>query len=184
MKKIILFLGATYALGLAGCGSNGTGADAETNVLASTDFESLDGWLPADQAATLTREKVHSGKYAIKVDAAHEYSLGFSKPLGQLHDTKPQKIKVSAWVLVPSAEAQAVLVITLGDPTSPTAKPLLWESLALPSVGTPYGTWKEVSKTVTVPAAAGPASRLGIYLWRTGGSQPSYLDDLRVSVEQ
>ncbi|GAB3574236.1 carbohydrate binding domain-containing protein [Hymenobacter daeguensis] len=179
MKKIFLF--SACALALASCGGSGSDAESDPNVLMHTDFESVDGWLPADLNSTLTHEKAHSGKTSIKVDGAHEYSLAFSKPFGQLHESRPKKIKVSAWTFVPDAQAAASLVISINDPATPD-KPVLWQALELGKESKPYGEWKEVSQTITVPANVGPNNKLGFYLWRTSGSRPVYADDFKVTL--
>ena len=172
-------LGTFAALALAGCSSADTKNDP--NLLVNSDFETLAGWLPEGQDATLTREKAHSGNYALKVDATHEYSLGYRAPLGRLHDTRIKKIKVAAWTFVP-AGGVASLITTVSNPLAPNDKPLLWEALEL-SKGNAVGKWVEVSKVLTVPETAAATSILGMYLWRTGGDQPVYLDDLRVTLE-
>lgn len=174
-------MGSLVALTVAGCGGNDNAA-SDPNTLVSNDFDTLAGWLPEPQSATLTREKAHSGHYSLKVDGTHEYSLGFNALLGQLHETRISKIKVSAWVFVPSAEAKAALVTAVSTPGAPSDKPLLWESLDL-SQTKEINKWVEVSKVVTLPANTAPTNALVLYLWRTSGNQPVYLDDLRVTVE-
>lgn len=181
MKKIFLLLGSLATLAATGCGSNSADA-SDANVLVNNDFETLAGWLPEAQSATLSQDKAHSGRYALKVDATHEYSMGFKAPLGQLHNTRIQKIKVSAWAFVPTADESASLVVTVGNPNPANDKPLLWEALEL-KANNQVGKWVEISKVITIPNDVSPSSPLGIYLWRTGGSQAVYLDDLRVSLQ-
>ena len=181
MKKILFSLSALVALGLAGCGGQ-TDAANDPNVLVNNDFETLAGWLPEPQSATLSREKAHSGRYSIKVDPAHDYSLSFGAPLGQLHETRIKKLKVTAWAFVPTADATASLVTAVSNPSTPDAKPMIWEALELNKPGS-VGKWVEVSKVITLPENTVPTSKLGFYLWRTGGNQPVYLDDLQVTVE-
>ena len=156
-----------------------TGAD----VLVSNDFEHLAGWLGPTPNPTLTKEKAHSGQYSIKVDGNSEYSLGFSSTLGALRDVRVKRIKVTGWVLVPSAQASALLVTHGGDAV-PNGKPLVWEGLdVVKAVEGKYNQWVEVSKVVDIPDAASATTGLGIYLWRSGGNQPVYLDDLTVTLE-
>lgn len=177
MKKLLAFLAA---LSLAGCGS--TASTSESNSLVSTDFETMGGWLPQPQAATLTHEKAHSGHYALQVDANHPYSLTFHAPLGKLRDTRPKKIRVAAWAFVSDTTAKATLVTTLSNPAASAAdKPLLWEGITLDK-RTLIGKWVEVSKVIALPDNAASTSVLGLYLWSTG-SQPVFLDDVRVTVE-
>ena len=179
MKKSFLF--SACALALAACGGNESVIDSDPNVLMHTDFEGLDGWLPSDKTRSLTQEKAHSGKTSMRVDATHEYSLSFSEPLGQLHDAQPKKIIVSAWTFVPDAQAAASLVASISNPASPD-KPLLWQAIILSKESTPYGEWKEVSQTITVPANVGSANKLSIYLWRTSGTSPVYVDDIKATL--
>jgi len=179
MKKTFLF--SVCALALAACGGSST--ENDPNMLMHSDFESVDGWLPAEQSASLTHEKAHSGKTSIKVDPGHDFSLSFSKPFGQLHESKPKKITVSAWTFVPDAQAAASLVISISDPAVPD-KPVLWQSIDLTKESKPYGDWKEVKQTITVPATVGPNNKLGIYLWRTGGNRPVYADDIKVTLDE
>ena len=177
--RYLTALGTLAALGLAGCGSADTKNDP--NLLVNTDFETLAGWLPEAQDATLTREKAHSGNYAIKVDGTHEYSLSYHAPLGRLHDTRIKKIKVSAWAFVPTG-GSASLVTIVANPSAPNEKPLLWEPMEL-GKSNAFGKWVEVSKVMTVPETAAATSTLTLYLWRSGSTQPVYLDDLRVTLE-
>lgn len=179
MKKSFLF--SACALALAACGGSEPAIDSDPNVLMHTDFEGLDGWLPSDKASTLTQEKAHSGNTSMKVDATHEYSLPFSEPLGLLHKSQPKKITVSAWTFVPDAQAAASLVVSVSDPAAPD-KPLLWQAVILSKESKPYGEWKEVSQTIILPANVGPANKLSIYLWRTGGTSPVYADDIKVTL--
>ncbi len=179
MKKSLLLIGGLLATVLTGCG--GSDAAADSNTLVEANFDSLAGWIPETQSASLSRAKAHSGQYSLLVDGAHEFSFGYRMPLGQLHDTRVQKIKVSAWAFLPSADAQASLVVTISNPDPAIEKPLLWEGISLGATAKP-GTWSEVSKEITLPANVLPTSALGFYLWRTGGSQPVYLDDVRVSL--
>ena len=181
MNNPLLLLGSLVALTVAGCGGND--AASEPNLLVSSNFDTLAGWIPEAQSATLSRDKAHSGHYAVKVDPSHEYSLGYKAPLGQLHETRVKKIKVTAWTFVPTADAKAALVVTVGNPDPASDKPLMWDAVEVDGTKD-TGKWTEVSKEFTIPENATATSPLGIYLWRTGGSQPVYLDDLRVTLVQ
>lgn len=180
MKNLFFALGAAAVLGLAGCNSNSDAA-ADPNVLVSNDFDTLVGWLPDPQNATLTNEKAHSGHYSLKVDAGHDYSMGYREPLGRLTSTRLKRIVVSAWTLVPTADAHASLVVAVTNPANPNEKPLLWEGIEI-GKGAKLGEWTELKKEVILPENVLPTNTLGLYLWRTGGDKPVYLDDLKVSM--
>ena len=181
MKKVLCSIGALAALTLAGCGGNNESV-IDPNVLVNANFDTLAGWIPDAMSGTLTREKAHSGSYALKVDGTHEYSLGYTAPLGNLSGTRIKKIKVSAWTFL-TAGASASLVVTVGNPATPAEKPLIWEGISL-SKSAAAGKWVEVDRVITLPENILPTYTLGLYLWREGGgSQAVYLDDLRVTIE-
>ena len=182
MKKTLLSLSTLVALSMASCGGSSDGA-TDPNTMVNADFDTLAGWLPEPQNATLSREKAHSGQYSLKVDGVHEYSLGYRQALGQLRNIRVKKITVSAWAFVPSTDANASLVVAVTNPANPAEKPLLWEGIDLGASKT-YGKWTEIKKTIALPDGVLPTSALGLYLWRTGGNKPVYLDDLHVIAEE
>ncbi|MEJ7661966.1 MAG: hypothetical protein WKG07_21540 [Hymenobacter sp.] len=92
------------ALALGSCG--GSDATKPANLLASNDFESLDGWLGGEVGPSLTREQAHSGVYSVKVDPKVDYSMGYSNPLGRLSSSQVTKLKLHGWVFLPSNQAE------------------------------------------------------------------------------
>jgi len=142
------------------------------------DFDSLAGWLGMTPPPSLTREKAHSGTYSIKVDSNTEYSIGYTKPLGQMSAARVTKLRLEAWVWVPSPASSALLVSTLAEPG---AKPLSWNGFDVAKAVTKYSEWVHVSKVIDVPAAATINTLFNIYLWRATAPQPIYLDDLKIS---
>ncbi|UOG74690.1 hypothetical protein MTX78_21550 [Hymenobacter tibetensis] len=177
MKRLLFSLSIIV---LAGCGSQDK---VDQNTLMASDFESIQGWLPDLQNPTLTRDKAHSGKYSIKIDPTYEYSLTYRANLGQLSSARVKKMKISAWVFVPNAQAQAALVTTI-DGAEANGQPLLWEAANMSeSVRGQFNKWVEITKEIVVPAEATYTSRISIYLWRSGSvSAPVYLDDLAVQL--
>jgi hypothetical protein len=165
---------------LAGCGSNNSVHDP--HIAINSDFENISGWIPDSQAITVTGERAHSGQYSLKVGNGNEYSLTFDKPLRQVFNTRPTKIKISAWALLSSPEANATLVTSIQNPGTPGAKPLLWAAIELAPAVKASGKWVRVSKLVELPAEADRNSRLKIYLWSTNNI-PVYIDDLVVRQE-
>lgn len=178
MRFFTLCGAAALALAFTGCGQQ-SDTQPDADVLVSNDFETMAGWMPEPQSATLSREQAHSGHYSLKVDAAHEYSMGYSVPLGQLHGTRIKKIKVSAWAFATAPDANASFVVAV-NPVAPETKPLLWEGLELGK--STVGKWREVSKELTLPENTTPNNTLVLYLWRTGGDKAVYLDDIRVAL--
>ena len=168
---------AAASLLLLSCSSRPDAA-GDAAILMHNDFDSLAGWLGVTPHPSLTNEKAHSGAYSLKVDSNTEYSLNYKKPLGQLSDVRMAKLKLEAWVWVPDAASKALLVTSFAESG---AKPLSWNGFDLTKSGAKYGEWTQVSTVIEVPAAATANTLFDTYLWRTGSTQPVYLDDLTVS---
>lgn len=151
------------------------------NVLMHNGFDELAGWLGIAPQPTLTNEKAHSGRYSIKVDANNEYSISYTKPLGQLSEARVAKFKVDAWVWAPSANDKALLVSTFGETGS---KPLSWVGFDVVKASPTYGQWTQVSEIIEVPATSTANTLFTIFLWRINATQPTYLDDLTISAVQ
>lgn len=166
------------ALGLFSCG--GHPAAQAANELAGNDFESLDGWMNGVSNPSLTKEKAHSGVYSVKVDPAIDYSLGYNNQLGKISPTRVSKVKVHAWVNLPNDNTPVKLVIELRNPTEP--KLALWDSIDLleAAKSKEFNKWIEVEKTIALPPSTTYDSQLLIYMWRSGSTQPAYLDDLQI----
>ena len=172
--KQLLYL--ALALGMVACGDK---SEVPANQLAGNDFESMDGWLGDTGMGSLTKDKAHSGRYAIKVDAKNEYSIGYGNMLGKLSASKLKKVKIRAWVNLPDANSKAVLVTQIANPTDPS-KPLMWDGFKLTDKVKTYNKWVEVEREIALPENVTYADKLGVYLWRASTSAVTYLDDLSI----
>lgn len=166
------------ALVLGGCGGDDAKSRPE-NLLASNDYDELEGWVPDGSMPFLTKEKAHSGAYSARVNSANEYAGGYGSLLGKMSPTRVTKLTYRAWVFVPSKDAAASIVAQVTDPA--TGKVLFWDGQDLSKAVKKYNEWSEVSKTISLPAEATYNSKLSVYLWRANSSQPVYLDDLQVA---
>ncbi|MCA8832422.1 carbohydrate binding domain-containing protein [Hymenobacter pini] len=180
MRKYLL--SGVAAVLLSGCGSQPDTAVGK-QLLVSSSFENLDGWLADSPAATsLTRERAHTGEYSTMIGPRHEFSLGYSNLLSRLAPDRPAKLAIGAWVWLPSDQAAAKLVTEIkgleGGPN------LLWEGLDVAQAAKVHNKWQYVTQTITLPPAAGPNNRLLVYLWRANSPQPVYLDDVSISLAQ
>jgi hypothetical protein len=176
MKKLLY---ASFSLALTACGENAT--EVPANRLASNDFESVEGWFGDSTPASLTKEKAHSGRYAVKVDPNTEFSMGYSNLLGKLSASKLKKIKIHAWVHIPVGGPNAVLVTHITDPANPSAQPVLWDGLRLAEATKGRNKWVEVEKEITLPANITYAHKIQVYLWRTANAETTFMDDLTIS---
>lgn len=162
--------------------SSCTGAPARPEVrervMVSSSFENILGF--AEQVPpSLTTEKAHTGRYAVRVDAQNQYSLTYHGTLGQLCTTKPRKFIFSAWVWVPRPEDEATLILALTSPDDPE-HPLLHKNVYLTDRG-PYGKWKQVRREIDVPGTVNRNTRLALYLWNGTAQQPVYADDWQLA---
>ena len=168
---------ALLALSLAACGEKPKATPA--NLLASNDFESVDGWLGGVNPTSLTKDKAHSGRYSVKVSPESEYSLGYDNPFGKLSASKLKKIKLRAWVNLPNGKSEAILVAAVPNSTA-GAKPLLWEGVKLRDKVKSYNKWVEVEKEITLPDNITYNDKINAYLWSAGSSDPVYMDDMSI----
>ncbi len=178
MKKH--FYLALALAGLVSCG-DGSGADHPANLLASNDFEAMEGWNgDAPTPPSLTREKAHSGNYAMRVGPDVEYASGYIGALGKLSPTRLSKVQVKAWVYVPGGEPAAALITQVMDPATPGAPPLLWDGLPLSKSVSKRSEWVQIEKTLTLPATVNPNCKLYVYLWRGTSPAVAYIDDMQI----
>ncbi|MFD1467497.1 hypothetical protein ACFQ48_04605 [Hymenobacter caeli] len=176
MKKLFY---PWLALALGACG--GQTASTTAGQLATNDFESMDGWMSGATNPSLTKEKAHSGVFSVKIDPAVEYSLGYNNLLGKMSASRLRKIKLHCWVFLPNEKASAVLVTDVQTPG--VAKSVLWDGFDLlkeVKAKSALNQWAEVEHTVEIPETAAYTSKMLVYLWRGGSTQPVYLDDLQI----
>ncbi|MBO2030045.1 hypothetical protein J4D99_01475 [Siccationidurans ginsengisoli] len=143
----------------------------------SNDFDHLDGWV--GDAASLIREQAHSGAYSVVVKPGTDYSLGYSNPLGRLSAARPDKIRISAWVMRTGGPQAAMLVVEIKDPA--TGAKILWDGLDLGKKVSKLNEWQHIDHVIEVPPTVSANSRIMVYMWTAGANQPTYLDDLTVS---
>lgn len=175
MKNLLY---ASLVLALTACGDKAT--DVPANQLAGNDFESVEGWMGDNTPGSLTKDKAHSGRYAVRVDPGNEFSMGYSNVLGKLSPSRLKKIKVHAWVNVPAINSNAVLVTQITDPANPTAPPVMWDAMKLGEQAKTPNKWVEIEKEITLPSNVTYTNRIQVYLWRPSGSETAFLDDLSI----
>jgi hypothetical protein len=175
MKNLFFSL---LAVGFSACSSSSSVKSAD--VLASNDFEQLDGWLGSAATPSLNRERAHSGEYSVKVDHNIDYSLGYKNQLGLLSPTRLHKIKIHCWVFLTNSKTAVALVTDIRNPDS--AKSIVHDSYELAKVTKPkgYHQWVEVEHTIDLPKTVTYNSQLVVYMWRANSPEPAYLDDLQI----
>lgn len=166
---------------MASCSSDDALPAAGANTITTNDFESMMGWVANSE--TLTKEHAHSGKYALKVDAGHEYSLTYDAVLGQVSPRKLKKIRVTGWGMLPNEKATGVLSVQVTDPDQGN-KGVFGEGIDLKEQIKDYNKWVKVSKEFTLPDEVTYTQHMKIFLWRAGSSEPAYIDDIAVEIAE
>jgi len=149
------------------------------NTITANDFESLAGWV-GDQA-TLTKTRAHSGKYALEVNKDHDFSLTYDAVLGQISPRKLKKIHLEAWAFRPNPNSKGVLGIQIVDPAQ-NNKDVAGDGIYLESDVKEFNKWVKVSKDITLPDNLVYTQHLRLFLWRGAGSEPTYVDDVNLTI--
>lgn len=177
---------AGWVLGLgllSACHSDPAQGTYVGDIITRTDFEDLLGW-GADPAA-LSRDRAHSGRYAMFVGPSREYSLTYRLPLRDASVHTIKAVEIDAWVYLPSPKAAVSLNVQLGraiaggDPN-----PIYEEQLALLDQVHEFGKWTQIHRTFVLPENVPGESELRIFLWRQSSPEPVYLDDLQVKARE
>jgi hypothetical protein len=171
-----LALLAGGALALASCG----GADSENtaNLIAANDYEAVIGW--GGDANSITREHAHSGHYAVKVDAAHEFGLGFGMPLGEATSRKPQLLRISGWAYKTDDKATARLGLQIFDAAA--GKEVFGDGINYADQVKDTKKWVHISKDIKLPETVNSTQQLRVFLWRAAATSPAYIDDLHIAL--
>lgn len=176
MKKSAALLGLVLLDACASPDNQGSHSPAG-RLITANDFESA-GWNV--DPALLDRGRAHSGQYAIKVDASHEFSLTFDMALGQATPAKIKAVRLEAWAFLPSDKATGVLgVQIMGGPTN--GDQVFGDGIKLGEVVKSYNKWVPVSKDISLPDNITAVQHIRLSLWRAGASDVVLVDDVRLS---
>lgn len=175
MKHFLLVLAG--AASLSACSGKNSLAEPDKDLLMHNDFETVAGWV-ADPA-TLTQEKAHSGRYSLKVDKDHPYSLTYYSLLGQLSPTRIRGVRVDAWAYKPDRDNSVQLRLGLNEAAG--GKLMMGDGIAYTDQVKEPGKWVKISKEITFPPNATYSSQLVMYLWNEGGAGAGYLDDVQLT---
>lgn len=163
---------------LAAC-SSGDDAKVDPNVLTKTSFEEVSGW--GIDPTTLTKERAHTGVYAMRVDKDHEFSLTYDVVMGKVSPRKIKKMNLHGWVFLPTDKTAAILGIQITDPDQGN-KEVFGDGVKMQETVKDYNKWVEVDKDIELPATIAPTHHLKMFLWRAGAADPVYVDDLTLKV--
>lgn len=162
-------------MGLLACSSE----NSPNKILVSNNFDGLAGW--GFEHPSLTSQRAHSGKYAIKIDPIIPYSMSFNQILGTLTNQKPTRIQVEFWAYIPSAEAKARFVCSFKDLKN--GKDTFYQDFNIIDKTSNYREWAKITKRLEIPAGVNLSDNFSCYLWRPEDSNEAvYLDDLKIFV--
>lgn len=171
-------LAVTGLLLAVGCGGSSSASANNPNLIAGNDYEAVIGWM--GDPGTISREQAHSGRYSVKVDAAHEFGMGYSLPLGKATMRKPHKIRISAWAYMVDAKSSARLGLQIFDPA--TGKETFGDGVNFNEAIKSYRKWVEISRDIVLPETTTSTQELRVFTWRASATTPAYLDDLRITL--
>lgn len=167
--------GVGLALLLAGCHYHQAYPDVREHRVFFNDFEQLAGWLP-EPAPTLTTERAHSGRYSVKVDSAHPFSVTYHFKLGDKFSMRPRRMRLSAWAWVEESGDDAQLTFSMSAPNDPQNKSKLYTQVFLVD-NWPYKRWTHVSRDIDLPPEVSSQAEVAVYLWVNSAYRPVYTDD-------
>lgn len=169
---------------LGACAPNSApGPPPGTNTITFNDFEGGGGWSNdpgRNDPSLLDKGRAHSGQYAIKVDGAHEFSLTFDLPLIQISQKKFHRVRLDAWVYLPSAQATGALGIQVMNHAK--NEQVFGDYLKLGEVVKTYKKWVPVHKDFTLPANITPVQHLRLSLWRADATDFVLADDVQLTL--
>lgn len=181
MKSLATLLGLLL---LSACsGGAGRPPRLDDSVVTFNDFESGGGWSsdPAHHNPGLVQKgRAHSGRYALRVDGNHEYSLTFAMPLGRIREAKFRKLRLEAWAFMPSERATASLGLQLLSPDY--SQQLFSDDIKLREAVHTYGQWVPIGKDVTLPDSVAPGQQLRLFMWRADATDEVLLDDVMLRI--
>jgi hypothetical protein len=171
-----LLVAGSLLLGTAGCYSRGPGTEEGVReyVVMSEDFEQLDGWL-AEPAPSLTTERAHSGRYSVKTDKDHPYSITYRLTLSKAFTMRPHRVRLSTWAWVDAQEDDAQLVFALNPPDG-SGNSLLTSRIYLAD-DWPYKRWVHLSRYIDLPPEIPSKCQIIVYLWHAGAQNAVFTDD-------
>lgn len=176
MKKIAILLGFSL---LAACSSKDDSASISADkIITRNDFEALAGW--NTDMNLLDEGRAHSGKYAIKVNKDHEFSLTFDMMLGKATSSKIKTVRLEGWAYLPSDRATGVLGVQIIGPDGNAQ--LFGDGIRLGEVVKSYGKWVKVSKDIVLPDTITALDHIRLSLWRADASDEVLIDDVTLSI--
>ncbi|MDQ2771822.1 MAG: hypothetical protein M3Y54_15140 [Bacteroidota bacterium] len=162
-------------LALASCSHSNSEADA--NLIAANNYEAVIGW--GGDTNSITREHAHSGHFAVKVDAAHEFGLGYGMKLGEATARKPHLLRISGWAYKTDDKSNARLGLQVFDMTA--GKEVFGDGISYADLKD-VKKWVHISKDIKLPETVNSTQQLRVFLWRGGATSPAYVDDLRIEL--
>ena len=190
MKKLFILLLATgmfYA-----CSNNpktpgdnqATSENAQINenqMVIETDMENVadlpDYWINGVAVVKMDKIPAHSGNYAVKVDAANEYSLTFRETLANINAKLPKRVVVSGWYYFPEPNEKAGIVLDVNE----NGKPIIWKAYNISSENQPLRQWNEFKAYFTIDQPI--TSEQQIKIFANSGNKVAYYDDFKIVFE-
>jgi hypothetical protein len=129
--------------------------------------------------ATLKSGNARSGEWYCELDTINQYSITYSKKVKDLPVKNAKKVKLSAWLYLPTFNARATVVATVGEQGK---EAVMWNGLNTDDLVDTEKQWVQVTGEFALPANMNPEHTLQVYVWNHG-KEVVWCDDVAFDFE-
>lgn len=129
--------------------------------------------------ATLRSGNAHSGEWYCELDTNNPYSITYSKKIADLPVKNIKKIKMSAWLYLPSFNSKASIVVTVGELGKDAAT---WNGVSTEKNVEEEKQWVQLTGEFEMPQNMNPNHTLQVYVWNHG-KETVWCDDMAFDFE-
>lgn len=158
---------------MAACGSKNNTA----NFMYQNSFDNYKDF--GFDHATLRSGNAHSGEWYCELDSINQYSIGYSKKIKDLPVKNARKIKMSAWLYLPTFGSKANVVMTVGEQGKEAT---IWNGLNSEDIVDTEKQWTQVTGEFSLPENMNPEHTFMVYVWNYS-NEPIWCDDLAFDFE-
>ena len=178
MKNFFLLLASAAILISCGGNKENKSGDSITQTYA-TDMENVDSLatiVPATwkNLETLTDTLAHSGKYSSKIDSVREFSLVYENKLGNMNNSLPKKVKITAFGCSLQPGSKGLIVCSINNNK-------FYAGAVVDSVFTNTNEWKEISAEFSFPEGLTTDDVMKAYVWNKKAGV-LLIDDLKLEM--
>ncbi|MBF9235837.1 hypothetical protein I2I05_00365 [Hymenobacter sp. BT683] len=181
MRRWGRLAGLALLLGLSQCRARTDDPDVvREHVIFENDFEQMPGWLPVPDSS-LTTERAHSGRYSVRVDKKHPFSVTYRLTLRDGFSKRPRRLRLSAWAWVEGPLEEGRLIFLLNPPNAVEGMPAIFSTHLFLADKWPYKRWTYISRDINLPPEIASDAQIVVFLWHFSANHPLYADDWKLT---